>query len=142
MAKNDDKIKAVLKTIESKREKLGTKPANNLKTNGVLIKEPGSHLNLNTINDIKTCVDTVAFILQKKNLIEESVKLLEIEYADYTFNGYSFEDWLCDFKLRASIITWNQEKKKLTALEKKLKDLRSEDAKTDDAISDIMAELG
>ena len=42
----------------------------------------------------------------------------------------------------AAIVYWETGKKKLAAMDKQLAELRSGDAKTSDAISDIAAQLG
>ncbi len=47
-----------------------------------------------------------------------------------------------DLKVRVQMIQWDAEKKKLTAMENHLKALRSEDAKTEDALEDITKTLG
>ena len=143
MSKNDEQIKQVLTYIKTKTEALGTKPRGSWKTNGVFKFDGGeTHKNINTINDVEVCVDILADLLQEKNCRDEAAKLLDVESTEVKWNDYSFDDWLHDIKLRTSMIKWDIEKKKLNALESKLKDLRSEDAKTADAISDIMAELG
>ena len=67
--------------------------------------------------------------------------MLGVEEPVISSNGFSFNEWVHDLKLRASIIKWDVEKKKLNKLESKLKDLRSDDAKTEDSLSDIMSEL-
>jgi len=68
-------------------------------------------------------------------------EILGVPFIPVTWNGDSLEDWFHDLKLRASMITWDLEKKKLNTLETKLSDLRSEDAKTEDALTGIMQEL-
>lgn len=141
MAKNDKKIKELLNVITKKKNDLGDKPRPAWKTNGIFKYDMVSHTNINTINTIPVCISIVSAILQEKVMSEEAAKLLEVEYEAPTWNGFSFDDWLHDFKLRASVITYDAEKKKLTKLENKLSDLRSEDAKTEAAISDIMSEL-
>jgi hypothetical protein len=56
--------------------------------------------------------------------------------------GTDIEDALADLKLRVEMLQWDLEKKKLTTLEKQLKDLRSEDLKTEDALESIVRDLG
>jgi hypothetical protein len=141
MSTNDNKIKELLKVIESKKEILGTKPRAAWKTNGILKRVNQPHVNINTVNELDSCVDLVAELLQSKFHREESSKVLGVPFIPVTWNGDSLEDWFHDLKLRASMITWDLEKKKLNTLETKLSDLRSEDAKTEDALTGIMQEL-
>lgn len=137
MGKNDEQISTLLKSIETKKAAIGVKPRGAWKTNAIFKYDEKNHLNLNTINQIDVCVEAVAFLLQKQTFRKQAADLLGVKLDDPTN-----EDYLHDFKLRASMIAWENEKRKLDALEQKLKDLRSEDAKTADAISDIMEELG
>lgn len=141
MTNNDSKIKDLLEVIASKKKELGEKPRASWKTNGILKKGNDGYTNINTITDVNVCVSSVAFLLSEKYFQEESSKLLGIPCPEFVWNGASFEDWVHDFKLRVSMLTWDIGKKKLNSLESKLSDLRSEDAKTADAISNIMKEL-
>jgi len=142
MAKNDLKIKDLLKVIETKEDALGIKPRASWKTNGIFICPNGNSTNVNTIGTIEKCLDVVAIILREHSFKIEAAEQLGVSCDSIAaYRGFSFEDWVHDFKLRASMITWDMEKKKLNILDKKLKDLRSEDAKTEDAISSIMKDL-
>jgi len=141
MAKNDKKIKEILNVIAKKKNDLGDKPRAAWKTNGIFKHDLLKHTNINTITTISGCVSIVSVILQEKHFVKEAASLLEVEESDVKWNGFSFDEWIHDFKLRSSMISWDAEKKKLNTLDKKLSDLRSEDAKTEDAISDIIAEL-
>jgi hypothetical protein len=143
MSKNDTEIKKVLEKIAKKRKEMGDRPQYVLKTNGVFKFDNGAdYLNIHVVQKVEDCVNAVAFLLNQKALREEAAKLLEVSFEDYRYDNFTFEDWVHDFKFRAATISWDIEKKKLTKLEKRLKDLRSEDAKTADAITDILGELG
>jgi len=137
MSKNDDQISSLLKSVETKRAALGTKPRAAWKTNGLLKFEDGSHVNINTVNTIEKCVEAIAFLLKEQSFVKQASELLGVAYSNPTF-----DDYIADFKLRAQMIQWDGEKRKLEVLEGKLKDLRSEDAKTADALSSLAAELG
>lgn len=142
MTNNDAKIKELLNVIDTKKKELGEKPRASWKTDG-LFKILGNdfYTNINTVTEINKCVESVALLLTAKRSIDEASKLLNVTCPDFLWSGYSFEDWLHDFKLRASMISWDIGKKKLSTLESKLSDLRSETAKTFDAITSIMSEL-
>jgi hypothetical protein len=135
MSNNDKKINDLLVVINEKKKTIGVKPRAAWKTNGILKYDNGTHVNINTVTTMAACIDAVAFLLRGQAFYKEAAKLLAVPHSD------EMELYLEDFKLRASIIKWDEEKKKLDALERKLKDLRSEDAKTADALSDIMLEL-
>ena len=141
MAKNDDKIKELLSVIETKRTALGTKPRMTLKTNG-LLKMKDKTVNINTVNSLTECIRIVADIIDVRDSFSKAAELLDIETFELPkVNGFSAEDWIEDFKLKVKIILWAVEDKKIKALESKLKDLRSNDLKTADALDDIEGAL-
>ena len=135
---NDAKIKTLLQTIEQKKAQMGTKPRAVWKTNGVIEEK-----NINTINGLDDCITLTAKLINRKEAHEKACEFLGVSAAD--FRGYSrlaTDDALDDLKLRVKMIQWDSEKKKLTALENQLKNLRSEDLKTEDALADIVKDLG
>jgi hypothetical protein len=130
---NDAKIKALLQSIEQKKEQMGSKPKPVWQTNGVIEER-----NINTINSIDVCVEIASKIIGKKQAYISACSFLGVAAEDY---GGDIDDALLDLKLRVKIIQWDTEKKKLSALEKQLKDLRSEDLRTEDALADITKDL-
>lgn len=136
MQNNDTQITQLLSTIEKKKAEIGTKPKAALRSNGLIKFKTGDHVNLNTINDTEKCVDAGAYLLGEQNLRKQAAVYLGVPHVET-----NIEDYLADLKVRASQILWDNENKKLAVLEQKLKDLRSEDAKTADAISSILKDL-
>jgi len=138
MSKQDDKIKQLLSKIETDKETLGKKPKVSLNTNGLFRFDSNNYFNLNTVvSDPRHLVEALAFLLEKENNHKEAAKRLGVDDYVFEWYGYSLKDWEEDLKLRADTIIWNVKQKKLQSLQKKLKNLRSEDAKTDDALSEI-----
>ena len=137
MSKNDEQISGLLKSVEQKRASLGTKPRASWRTNGILKLEDGKHVNINTVTTLDGCVEAVAYLLKEQSFVKQASELLGVAYTNTALDEY-----VADFKLRAQMIQWDGEKRKLEALEGKLKDLRSEDAKTADALTALAAELG
>lgn len=135
MSKNDEKIREVLEQIEKKKKEIGTKPKAAWKSNGIL-KLKDSHLNINTIGNLSLCVHAAAEVLRERTFYKEASELLGVPMEES-----NLDDYMADIQLRASMIKYDAENKKLVAMEEKLKALRSEDAKTADAISDILKSL-
>ena len=142
MSKNDEKIREMIKLIETKKMSLGDRPRVAYKTN-LLFKygADSKAVNLNTVNKIEECIRLVALLVTDRNSVKEASSLLAVPFEDIKYCGYTFEDWVHDFKLKSAALSWEEEKRKLDILESKLKDLRSEDAKTEDALSDIMKDI-
>lgn len=132
---NDEKIKELLKTIEDKKAKLGSKPKASWETNGVI-----NGKNINTISSIDSCVELASSLLMQKGFYENACELLGVSKTE-SASVKEIDAALTDLKLKVSILKYSVEEKKLAVLEKQLKDLRSEDAKTADALSDIMSSL-
>jgi hypothetical protein len=132
MSKNDEKIQRLLLTIEEKKKSMGVRPRGLWETNGIV----NGH-NLNTIASIDKCVEITMELLLKKEAFEKAYKYLDVEGENS-----SFDDALKDLSLRVKMLKWDLENKKLASMEKQLKDMRSEDAKTEDALSDIAKEIG
>lgn len=130
---NDEKIKVLLQTIDTKKGLLGSKPVGRLRTNGVIEEK-----NIHTISSIDVCVELASKLIGKKYAYEKACEFLGVEVRE---SGNEIDDALEDLKLRVMILKWDIEKKKLSALEKQLKDLRSEDLKTEDALTAILKDL-
>ncbi len=143
MAKNDERIKELIKITEAKKAALGTKPKAAWKTNGIFkVAMVEKHLNLNTVNNVETLVDALAALLIYRTSIQEAEKILGLQLSERQHDGYPLSDWVADFKLRISMIKYDEEKKKIEALETQLKSLISEDCKTEMALDEITKSLG
>lgn len=136
---HDKKVKDLLALVEAKRASLGVKPKAVWKTNGVF-SSPGGTANINTINTMETCIEIAARLIHEQDLIARVCEFFGVEIKDSERAEY-LKDALADLKLRASIIQWDTEKKKLAAMEKKLKDLRSEELKTENELTSLELEL-
>jgi hypothetical protein len=132
---NDSKIKTLLKAIEDKKDSLGTKPKGSLETNCVI-----NGRNLHTVITIDGCVSLASELMLQKGLYDQACTFLDVDGTSDLVKG--IDDALKDVKLRVQMIKWDNEKKKLSAMEKQLKDLRSEDLKTEDALATLEADLG
>ena len=130
---NDNKIKELLKSIEQKKEKMGAKPKPSWKTNGIVAER-----NINTINSVDVCVELASQLIGKKESYDKACEFLGVKKESNT----DIDDSLSDLKVRVQIIQWDIEKRKLNAMELQLKNLRSEDAKTEDELDDIVKALG
>ena len=136
MSKHDEKVKALLKTVETKRKELGNKPKASWKTNGLV-----EGTNINTLNTIDKCIVLAAKLVMEQSATKQVCELFDIDITGSDRASY-LSDALDDLKLRVKIVNWEADKKKLQKLEDQLKDLRSEDAKTEDALDNISKLLG
>ena len=133
MSTHDEKVQALLKQVNDKKKSLGTKPRGNW-NNGVI---DGQNINTATIDK---CVELAAKLISEKASVTDACVFLGLD-PDINKRTSVIDGALEDLKLRVAILNYDLEKRKLAVLEKQLKDLRSEDLKTADALSDIMDAL-
>lgn len=133
--KNDEKIKVLLKNIENKKKTIGNKPRGLWETNGNI-----NGKNINTINTIDSCISLAAELFSTINLYKESCTFLEVDIPSNDLVK-GIQAALNDVKLRSKMIKWDYENKKLVLMENQLKDLRSEDAKTEDTLAEFESSL-
>ena len=143
MAKNDNKIKQLLNKVDEEEAKLGTKPKMSWNTN-CLFRYDGDqqHFNLNTVNNTGYLVRALGFLLEKCAHQKEAANRLGVTDYKFDWKGYSLQDWEHDFKLKAELIAWQTQQNKLNALKKQLKELVSDEAKTEMALDEIEKILG
>lgn len=137
MSKNDEKIIALKKTIEKRKEELGKKETFAPITSCSLDVE-GTRYNLHAINDM----NTLSFIMCKLHALEMAAADLEIDASALALSGFSVSDWMHDLKAKAALVNRQAKESELKAFEKKLDALLSTDKKTELEIDSIAALLG
>jgi len=142
--KNDAKVKELLALVEKQEAEIKGTKRRTLVTNGVFPDSQsgkGMKFNLNTVTDPVILVNALAEIMGIKANFDAAAKELEVN-AEFKWGNYTIEEWTEDFKDKIVDLQIKAKKKLLAKTKKQLKDLRSEDAKTEDALSDIKDVLG
>lgn len=80
-------------------------------------------------------------LLLNESFHKAALKELKLKVTPFEVDGYTVKDWKTDLELRIAKITIKEKKEKLDILEKKLKNVMSEDQKRAAAFSEIMSEL-
>ncbi|MGD9728109.1 MAG: hypothetical protein AB7L09_02515 [Nitrospira sp.] len=144
VAKNDDKIKALMQKVEEQQKALGTKSRARWNTNAVFKYPSGDFINLNTLNggDLGKLIDAMSFLLSTESVRADAAKRLGIDPVPFAHGGYTITEWEEDFKLRIAIIQYDDRKKELDATKKKLKSLVSEGTRTEMELDEIESLLG
>lgn len=137
---NDQQIKQYREKVEAKRKELGEKPKIAYDTNGVLPLD-GNKFNLNILRNLEACVDLASQLIARRDAQDTANEILGTD-IQIKLGGFTIDQWLGDIKLRVQTMKWDVENKKLQAMDAKLAELLSDDAKTADAIADIAGELG
>lgn len=126
--KLDNKVQKLIKEVEKQKSELGTKPKMAFETNAI-INTTSKVYNLNTINDLEILVMVFSQIVSEYESTQAAAAILEVE-SNNKINGFTFEQYSHDFKLKAQAITWEQKKKQLDKTQKRLNQLLSDETKT------------
>lgn len=136
---------AVLKLISEVEEKINALPGAvrpAYKTNclylGQVSQKPN---NLHTINDTASLVLLAGDLMIASEYYNKAALLVCQDVPPLKIGGFSVEDWLHDFKLRADVIKLAEQKKRLATLRKKLDGVMSDDLKRELELEQIKKEL-
>jgi hypothetical protein len=123
----DDKIRELKEVVAKKESALGEKPKSVYKTN---LK--WSNTNILTLQ-LEGLVDLLSEVLYREEKNKEASKLLGLDDSHTSNLG----DYKQDIILRGKILKYDQDKKELDAVKKKLDSLRSEELKRSDELEDL-----
>lgn len=136
MNKNDDRILTLKKQIEDKKKELGKQPRFSPVTTCMLTYN-GNRVNIHTLTSVKDINAMLVYF----NIYVMSAENLGIDCEDINFDGFSVLEWIEDLSAKKSVVEYAAKKTQLTALEKKLDKLLSDDKKTEleiDAIANLI----
>jgi len=139
MAKFDAKVKKLIEEVKTRRASVDKTEKSTWITNcsfRYFENSTEGSFNLQTVTDEVVLTKALAFLIDREGAFEEARKRLDTK-ASFVWFGYSVADWESDFKTRLAKVRLNNEKKKLAALEKQLKNLMSDDLKTDIQLAEI-----
>lgn len=134
--KNDERILELKKQIEERKNELGKQPRFTPVTTCLFDRE-GCRVNIHTLTSVKDINAMLVFF----NTYVMSAKDLDIDCAEVELDGFSVLDWMEDLKSKKAVVEYSAKKEQLTALEKKLDKLLSDDKKTEleiEAIADLI----
>jgi len=117
----DEKVKGLMAKVEAKQEEINKITAARWKTSGSYNVAPFGSTADSVIN-IKTAdVDTIVFLasdlLRTHGAVPDVVEILGIkDRVRPSYGGYSYEDWVADFKTRIEKISLNEKRAQLDKL--------------------------
>lgn len=136
MSKNDERVLTLKKQIEDKKNELGKQPRFSPITT-CMFTYNGNKVNIHTLMSVKD----INAVLVYFNIYAMSAENLGIDYEDICIDGFSVAEWMEDLHAKKAVIEYTTKKAQLTALEKKLDKLLSDDKKTEleiDAIANLI----
>lgn len=143
MTKNiDTQINQMLEQVSKKKdqvEQLRKDIPKKWVTNCSLRLPCGKHLNIATLNK-EAIIEATMFLIQDAKCYSEAIQALGLD-DEYAYEGFSKEEWLEDLKKKLKSLELRDEEVKLNNLEKRLKQIMSEDQKREQELSDIMKDF-
>jgi hypothetical protein len=103
--------------------------------------ETNQRINIQTVGDVDTIVSMAAHLVQKMESVYKAASLLEVE-ANFDWMGFTFEQWMVDFKTRIEKIQISQKKQELKDLETRLDKLVSKERREELELAAIKKQLG
>lgn len=142
MKESDKKIQDLIAKIEKDEIELAAlgRKISPWRTNGSFSFNSKT-FNIHTISDETVIIDAVANLLSKKNNLKEACDLLGLDAPVFKHEGFTFDDYLTDFKNRLLKITQSKQKAKLKTAKKRLEQLMSEDLRTAKELEEIERSL-
>lgn len=124
---SDYKVLELKKIIDAKEAELGVKPKPNYKSN---LKVHSKNI---LVMDIYEIINNISKILEFQDRAKRACHLVGHDFEDVN----TYEDQLQDLILRGKILTYDKKKKGLDSFKAKLDELRSEELKKSDALSEL-----
>lgn len=124
----DEIVQDLFNVVQAKKAEIAKAEKPNWKTNCNFRydEESSSGLNLHTVSTSDKLVHAYAHLLSKETNYKQAAEELGIDY-DFTWLGFSVNDWKDDFKTRLVKINLVNEKRKLEDLEGRLNKLVSKE---------------
>lgn len=139
----DQKIEIAKETIEQHRKDvLATEKvmSRGWVTNGSYPIADNKSINIQTCN-MNNILMIMRHLLLHESFHKAALKELKLKITPFEVDGYTIKDWKTDLENRIAKITIKEKKEKLDILEKKLKNVMSEDQKRAAEFSEIFTEL-
>ncbi len=120
----DKKTLALIAEVKRRKEEIAQSERPTWRTNCSFSFSEGKQndtVNLHVERDIQTLLKIVGFVNGKREEYEYAATVLGVENAPaFTWNGYSFDDWAADVKLRIGRVQLVAKRAKLQELETRL----------------------
>lgn len=146
MAKETDKkTQDLIKEVNKRKAEIAKLERPNYKTNCTFTYIEGNLtglINIHVESDVKKLVSIAGFVLDQRESFRRAAEKLQIDRVpDFTWNGFSIEDWLNDIQTRINKIQISTKKKNLETLEERLNKIISPELRAEMELEAIAGEL-
>jgi hypothetical protein len=139
----DEKVKELFDLVQSKKLAIEKAERPCWKTSGNFGYSANSahdRTTIATMTDVRKIVEMYAFIMDRKDNSESAAKDLGVEY-NFTWLGFSVDEWKEDFQTRVNQISVQEKRKELAELESRLNAIISPELKAQmelEAIAELL----
>ena len=141
---NDEQVRELFKVVQAKKveiEKL-EKPCWETSCEfGFSINSGHDRIKLSTVTDTRKLVEIMAFLIDRKEKSEKAAEELGVKY-DFTWLGFTVDEWKNDLKTRVNQISIQQKRKELSELESRLNAIISPELRAEMELEAIKEALG
>lgn len=147
MASTDKKTLELIAQVKAKKASIAKAEKPSYETNmsfSYIEGNKSSAVNLHVESDVKKLICIGAFLAERSaNYLMIASKVFGLESPpEFTWDGFTVDQWLNDLKLKITKIQIVTEKEKLEALEKRLNKIISPEKRAEIELEAIEAELG
>jgi len=147
MAATDKKTLELIGQVKAKKAAIAKAEKPSYKTNmsfSYIEGNKSSASNLNVESDLKRLICIAAFLTERSaSYTLVATKVLGVDKPpEFTWDGYTVDDWIGDLKMRITKIQIVAEKKKLESLEERLNKIISPVKRAELELEAIANELG
>lgn len=132
--KNDDRILALKKQIQEKKDKLG-KIGRFVPVTNCTVELDGARYNLNVLDK-----ERLVLLAVKLNIYIMSAN--ELKFAEVKLCGYTLQEWLTDVTSKLDILSKKDEERALSVMEAKLAKMLSDEKQVELELDEIASLLG
>jgi len=146
MAKTDKKTLELIDLVKRQKAEIARLEKPSFKTNCSFTYIEGTKsnaVNIHVETDVRKLISMAAFLLNQEENYKETAKLLGVEnIPDFSWDGYPVAEWIEDLKTRINKVQIGAKRKKLEALEDRLKKIISPELQAELELEAIAGELG
>ena len=139
--KTDDQVQKLFKVVQAKKEEIQKAEKPNWLTNCSFGYDDEKRYNIQVVSKVSELVSMLAFLLNRSKTFDEAAAILGAN-TDFSWMGFSLEEWMSDLKTRITKIQISQKKKELEVLEARLSKLISPELRAQLELEEITKELG
>jgi hypothetical protein len=143
--KTDQNTQNLLKEVNKRKQEIAKLEKPSWKTNCSFSYIDGNlqnTINVHVESNVKNLVSIVGHLLEKQEFYKKAAQTMELDSVpDFTWGGFTVQDWTSDIKTRISKIQIAAKRKKLESLEEKLNKLMSPELRAELELEEIAKEL-